>query len=135
MLAMSLSDPIADMLTRIRNANRNHSDSVDVRNSKICTGIAKVLVSEGYITGYDIIDDGQQGILRVNLKYGPRGEKLIHEIQRVSKPSCRVYSKVEDLPRPLDGLGIAIVSTSRGIVSDREAREQKVGGELLCTVE
>lgn len=132
---MSLSDPIADMLTRIRNAVRNKSRNVVVKKSKVCTGIAQVLKDEGYITGYDPIDDGHQGLLRIELKYGPRGEQLIHRLQRVSKPGCRVYSKVEELPRPMAGLGIAIVSTSRGVVSDRLAREQRIGGELLCTVE
>lgn len=132
---MSLSDPIADMLTRIRNAVRNKSHNVVVKKSKVCTGIAQVLKDEGYINGYDAIDDGHQGLLRIELKYGPRGEQLINRLQRVSKPGCRVYSKVEELPRPMAGLGIAIVSTSRGVVSDRLAREQRIGGELLCTVE
>jgi len=132
---MSLSDPIADMLTRIRNAVRNHSNMVDCRNSKICAGIARVLKSEGYINDYNVIDDGRQGILRLDLRYGPRGEKLINVIKRASRPGCRVYAGVRDIPRPLAGLGIAIVSTSRGVLSDREAREQKAGGELLCTVE
>ena len=132
---MSLSDPIADMLTRIRNAIRNHFEQVTVNNSKACTGIARVLKEEGYITGYDVIDDGKQGQLRIDLKYGPRGEQLIHRLQRVSKPSRRVYGGVGDLPRPLDGMGIAVVSSSSGILSDRQAREKNVGGELLCTVE
>lgn len=132
---MSLSDPIADMLTRIRNAVRNQDRTVMIRNSKTCTGIAHVLREEGYITGYDVIDDGKQGQLRIELKYGPRGEKLIHVLQRVSKPSRRVYRGVDGLPRPLDGMGVAIVSTSTGILSDRQARDKKVGGELLCTVE
>ncbi|MEM9253776.1 MAG: 30S ribosomal protein S8 [Planctomycetota bacterium] len=132
---MSLSDPIADMLTRIRNANRNEADSVDCLNSKVCRGIAQTLQDEGYITGFNVIDDGRQGILRVALKYGPRGEKLIHSIKRESKPGCRVYTKVKDLPRPMAGLGIAVLTTPRGVMSDRKARTEKVGGELLCTVE
>lgn len=132
---MSLSDPIADMLTRIRNAVRNNARHVVVKRSKVCTGIANVLKDEGYITGFDSIDDGRQGILRIELKYGPRGEQILHSLQRESKPGCRVYNKVEELPRPLEGLGIAIVSTSNGILSDRQAREKRVGGELLCTVE
>ncbi len=132
---MSMSDPIADMLTRIRNAVRNHNKQVMVLRSKICTGIARVLKEEGYINDYDTIEDGKQGLIRVQLRYGERGEQVIHAIQRVSKPGCRVYSKVNDLPRPLDGLGIAIVSTSSGVLSDRQAREKSVGGELLCTVE
>src|SRR5687767_2989156 len=132
---MSLQDPISDMLTRIRNAVRNKNKQVTLLKNSICVGICDVLKEEGYINGYDVIDDEKQGLIQVNLKYGPRGEQLIHAINRVSKPSCRVYRKVEDLPRVLDGLGIAIVSTSRGIFSDRKAREEKVGGELLCTVE
>ncbi|MEM6331938.1 MAG: 30S ribosomal protein S8 [Planctomycetota bacterium] len=132
---MALSDPIADMLTRIRNANRNEADSVDCLNSKVCRGIAKTLQDEGYINGFDVIDDGRQGILRVNLKYGPRGEKLIHSIRRESKPGRRVYTKVKDVPRPLAGLGICVLTTPRGVMSDRMARKENVGGELLCTVE
>ena len=97
--------------------------------------IADVLVKEGYISSYDVIDDGRQGQIRVHLKYGPRGEKIIHQVRRESKPGRRVYSGVDALPRPLQGLGIAIVSTSRGVLSDRMAREQRVGGELLCTVQ
>ncbi len=132
---MAHSDPIADMLTRIRNAVRNHAPTVNANKSKICTGIADVLKSEGYIEDYDLIDDGHQGQIRIKLKYGQRGEVVIHTIQRVSKPGCRVYRGVEDLPRPMDGLGISIVSTSSGILSDRQARAKRVGGELLCTVE
>ncbi len=132
---MSLSDPIADMLTRIRNAVRNKARHVVVKRSKVCRGIAQVLQAEGYITGHDEIDDGHQGQIRIELKYGPRGEQIIHRLDRVSKPGCRVYSKVDELPRPLAGLGIAIVSTSQGVVCDRVAREKQTGGELLCTVE
>jgi small subunit ribosomal protein S8 len=132
---MALSDPIADMLTRVRNAARIQAKHVDCRNSKICTGIAQVLQDEGYVAGYNVIDDGRQGILRIDLRYGPNGEQLIHTLQRESKPGCRVYTRAEKLPRPLGGLGIAIVSTSGGVMSDRKARQQHVGGELLCTVE
>jgi small subunit ribosomal protein S8 len=132
---MSLSDPIADMLTRVRNAVRNRSRHVMIKQTKVCRGIADVLKAEGYITDFDLVDDGHQGLIRVELKYGPRGEQIINRLQRVSRPGCRVYSKCEDLPRPLAGLGIAIVSTSSGVVSDRIAREKRVGGELLCTVE
>jgi small subunit ribosomal protein S8 len=130
-----LTDPIADMLTRIRNAVRNRARHVVVKRSKVCLGIAQVLKDEGYIDDFDSIDDGRQGLIRVALRYGPRGEQVIHRLARVSRPGRRVYSGVEDLPRPLAGLGIAIVSTSSGVVSDRSAREQRVGGELLCTVE
>ena len=132
---MAFSDPIADMLTRIRNATRNQAEQVRVLNSKVCRGIAEVLKSEGYISGYDVIEDGRQGLIRIDLKYGPAGEQLIHLIKRESKPGCRVYRKVTDLPRPLAGLGIAILTTPKGVLSDRQCREQKVGGELLCTVE
>ena len=132
---MAVSDPIADMLTRIRNALRNRAKTVNCLNSKVCRGIADVLVKEGYITSFDIIEDGRQGIIRVHLKYGPRGEKLIHEVHRESKPGRRVYRGVEALPRPIQGLGISIVSTSQGVLSDRMAREQRIGGELLCTVQ
>lgn len=132
---MSLSDPIADMLTRVRNAVRNKARKVDIRNSKVCTGIAKVLKDEGYIADFNVIEDGRQGILRVDLRYGPEGQQLIHLIQRESRPGCRVYTKYKDLPRPLSGLGICIVSTPRGVLSDRQARREHVGGELLCTVE
>ena len=132
---MALSDSIADMLTRIRNAVRNKSAKVDIRNSKICAGIAKVLKDEGYINDFAIIEDGRQGILRLELRYGSRGEQLIRVITRQSKPGCRVYTKLEEIPRPLAGLGIAIVSTPKGVLSDRQAREHHVGGELLCTVE
>ncbi len=132
---MSMTDPIADMLTRIRNAARNQAAQVRVLNSKVCRGIADVLKAEGYITGYDVIDDGRQGLIRIDLKYGPAGEHLIHVLKRESTPGRRVYTKVTDLPRPLGGLGIAILTTPRGVLSDRQCREQRVGGELLCIVE
>lgn len=131
---MSLSDPIADMLTRIRNAARNRAKSVTVLNSKVCRGIADVLKSEGYIHGYEVVEDGRQGLIKIALKYGPRGEAVLHELTRVSKPGRRVYSRTDDIPRPLQGLGIAIVSTSQGVKSDRVCRAERVGGELLCTV-
>ncbi len=129
------ADPIADMLTRIRNAARIRHKQVSIPSSKLKVGIARVLQEEGYINGYDVIEDNLQGILRIDLKYGARGEDVIRRIQRESKPSRRVYRGVDDLPRVLDGLGIAIVSTPKGVLSDRQCREQKVGGELLCTVE
>lgn len=132
---MGLSDPIADMLTRVRNGVRNKVQKVDCRNSRVCAGIARVLKQEGYISDFAVIDDGRQGILRIDLRYGRRGEPVINLLRRNSKPGCRVYSKVADLPRPLAGLGITIVSTPKGVLSDRQAREQQVGGELLCTVE
>ncbi len=131
---MTMSDPIADMLTRIRNAVRNRAKKVTVLNSKVNRGIAEVLQSEGYINGFDVVEDGRQGLIHVELRYGPRGERVIQSIQRASKPGRRVYTKVDGLPRPVQGLGIGIVSTSRGVLSDRRCRTDRVGGELLCTV-
>jgi small subunit ribosomal protein S8 len=131
---MNNQDPIADMLTRIRNANRVGRRMVLIPKSKICTGIAQVLKDEGYIEEYDVIDDDKQGTIRVKLKYSNVGDKVIHAIDRASKPGRRIYRAVDDLPRILNGMGIAVVSTSKGVMSDRKAREQNVGGELLCTV-
>jgi small subunit ribosomal protein S8 len=131
---MSWSDPIADMLTRIRNASRVGKPQVQIKASKICEGIAGVLKKEGYIEGYDRIEDGKQGIVRVSLKYDQEGHPAITEIKRVSKPGCRMYSSVDSLPTVLGGMGIVVVSTSKGIVSDRNCRENKMGGEVLCTV-
>lgn len=131
---MSLSDPIADMLTRIRNGLRARQEVVNVKASGICEGVCRVLKEEGYINDFKRIDDEKQGVLRVYLKYGPTGEDVVTEIQRVSKPGRRVYQSVEDLPRPLGGLGISVVSTSKGVLSDRQCRELKVGGEVLCVV-
>jgi len=131
---MSLSDPIADMLTRIRNAARINTKQVKVKASKICAGIAAVLKTEGYIEDFDKIDDGNQGILRITLKYDQNGNSIINEITRTSKPGRRIYSPVEKLPRVLGGMGIAIVSTSEGVMSDKSCREKNVGGEILCTV-
>jgi len=131
---MSLSDPIADMLTRIRNAARVNKEQVNIKASNICEGIAAVLKKEGYIEDFDRIDDGQQGILRVTLKYDLDGNSIIVEIARSSKPGRRIYASVDKLPRVLAGMGIAIVSTSKGVMSDKNCREAKVGGEILCTV-
>ena len=122
------------MLTRIRNAVRVRRQYVQIPSSSLKVGIAKVLQEEGYILGFDVIEDAKQGILRVELKYGPRGENIINKLDRVSRPGRRVYSKVADLPRVLDGLGTMIVSTSQGVQGDRACREKKIGGELLCTV-
>jgi len=132
---MAVTDPIADMLARIRNATRNKDKSVNCLNSRVCRGVADVLRDEGYITGYDVVDDGRQGLIRVKLKYGPRGEVLFSKMERQSKPGCRVYTNVDSIPKPLQGLGIAIVSTSKGVMSDRKARQERVGGELLAIVE
>jgi small subunit ribosomal protein S8 len=131
---MNNQDPIADMLTRIRNANRVGRRMVLIPKSKICTGIAQALKEEGYIEDFDVIDDPIQGQIRVKLKYSMSGDKVIHEISRASKPGRRLYSKVESLPQILNGMGISIVSTSKGVMSDRKAREKNVGGELLCVV-
>jgi small subunit ribosomal protein S8 len=131
---MNNQDPIADMLTRIRNANRVGRRMVLIPKSKICVGIAHVLREEGYIDDFDVIDDPRQGQIRVKLKYTSNGAKVIHEIDRQSKPGRRMYRAVRELPRILNGMGIAVVSTSKGVMSDRRAREQNIGGELLCTV-
>lgn len=131
---MSLSDPIADMLTRIRNAARINKEQVNVKASKICEGIAAVLKDEGYIEDFDRIDDGKQGILRITLKYDQQGHSVINEIKRISKPGRRTYSSVDELPRVLAGMGVAIVSTSKGVMSDRSCRQANVGGEILCSV-
>jgi small subunit ribosomal protein S8 len=131
---MNNQDPIADMLTRIRNANRVGRRIVQVPKSKICHGIAQVLKDEGYIDTFDVIEDAQQGLIRIRLKYDNNGQKVIHTIDRESKPGCRVYRGVGDLPKILNGMGIVVVSTSKGVMSDRKARENNVGGELLCTV-
>ncbi len=128
------SDPIADLLTRIRNALRNHSEQVMIPRSGVKLAICRVLIDEGYILGVEEIADNKQGLLRVTLKYGPRGEQVLTRIQRVSKTGCRRYVGVDGIPRVLNGLGIAVLSTSRGVLSDRKCREQKIGGEVLCTV-
>jgi small subunit ribosomal protein S8 len=122
------------MLTRVRNAVRNGAKDVKCLNNKLNRGVAQVLIDEGYINGMDVIDDGRQGVLIVKLKYGTRGEKVINTIDRYSKPGRRVYSPVTDLPRPLQGLGIAIVSTSSGVLSDRMCRDKNVGGEVVAIV-
>ena len=131
---MQITDPIADMLTRIRNANTAKHETVDVPASNMKKAIAEILSEEGYIAGYQIIDDGKQGVIKISLKYGPNKEKVISGLKRVSKPGLRKYAGAEELPRVLKGLGIAIVSTSKGIMTDREARKQNVGGEVLAFV-
>jgi small subunit ribosomal protein S8 len=131
---MSLSDPIADMLTRIRNGLRIKTRHVNIRGSKVCTAIASVLKSEGYIEDFDKVEEGVQGLLRVTLKYDRSGTSAIEEIKRVSKPGRRVYLPVEDLPVVMNGMGIAVVSTSKGMMSDKSCRQAKMGGEIICTV-
>lgn len=129
-----LTDPIADMLTRIRNAVRVERPHVDVPSSRVKVGVAEVLKREGYIWDYQVVEAQPVHQLRIELKYGPNGERVIQSIRRVSKPGRRVYSKSTDLRPVLNGLGISIISTSKGLVSDREARQQKIGGEVLCEV-
>jgi len=131
---MSLSDPIADMLTRIRNGSRVNKPQVEVTASKVCEGVARVLKEEGYIVDYDRIDDTKQGLLRIFLKYSNEGVPVISELKRSSKPGRRVYSSMNDMPEVLGGLGIAIVSTSKGVMSDRNCRKENIGGEMICTV-
>jgi len=123
------------MVTRIRNAARNRAKTVVCLNNKVCRGIAAVLRDEGYIDSFDVVEDGRSGKIKVKLKYGPRGETILNSLVRLSKPGRRVYAQVDELPAPLQGLGISIVSTSRGVMSDRKARAERVGGELLCTVD
>ena len=129
-----MTDPIADMLTRIRNANSSKHESVNVPCSKLRIEIAKILDKEGYIAGYEVIEDEIQGIIKINLKYGPGKQKVITGLKRVSKPGLRVYASKENLPKVLKGLGIAIISTSKGIMTDKEARKANVGGEVLAFV-
>ena len=131
---MQITDPIADMLTRIRNENSSKHESVNVPCSKLRVEIAKILNDEGYINGYEVIEDGIQGIIKINLKYGANKQKVITGLKRVSKPGLRVYASKENLPKVLKGLGIAIISTSKGIMTDREARKQNVGGEVLAFI-
>ena len=132
---MTMSDPIADMLTRIRNANTAKHDTVDIPASKMQIAIADILVDEGYITKYDIVEDGNFKSIRVTLKYGAdKNEKVITGIKRISKPGLRVYAGKDEIPTVLGGLGIAILSTNKGIVTDKEARKLQVGGEVLAFV-
>ena len=131
---MQITDPVADMLTRIRNANTAKHESVDVPASNLKKAIAKILLDEGYIKSYEVVEDGTQGVIRIQLKYLAGKEKVISGLRRVSKPGLRVYAGAEELPKVLKGLGIAIVSTSKGIVSDKEARKLGVGGEVICYV-
>jgi small subunit ribosomal protein S8 len=131
---MVMTDPIADMLTRIRNANMVKHEKLELPASKIKTEIAGILKREGFVRDYEVIEDNKQGILRLFLKYGVNEERVITGIKRISKPGLRVYAKADEVPRVLNGLGIAIVSTSKGVLSDKEARSQAVGGEVLAYV-
>ncbi|MGI6537728.1 MAG: 30S ribosomal protein S8 [Caldicoprobacterales bacterium] len=131
---MVMTDPIADMLTRIRNALVVKHDVVQVPASNIKKAIADILAEEGFIKGYTVIDDGLQGMLKINLKYAPNNESVISGLKRISKPGLRVYARKDEVPKVLGGLGIAIISTSKGVMTDKKARELGVGGEVLCYV-
>ena len=131
---MTMTDPIADMLTRIRNANTVGHATVDIPASKMKKSIAGILAAEGYIKGFDIIDDNKQGVIRIQMKYGADKERVISGIKKISKPGLKVYAKSNEVPKVLGGLGIAIISTSNGIISDKEARKLGVGGEVICYV-
>ena len=129
-----MTDPIADMLTRIRNGVNAKHKSVDVPASNMKKAISEILLDEGYIEKYDLIEDDKQGVIRITLKYGENGEKVISGIKKISKPGLRVYAKANEVPKVLGGLGIAIISTSKGIITDKAARNEGVGGEVLCYV-
>ncbi len=129
-----MTDPIADMLTRIRNGSNAKHDSVDVPASNVKKELAKILLDEGFVKGYDVIEDAKQGIIRIDLKYGAENQKVISGIKRISKPGLRVYVKADEVPRVLGGLGIAVISTSKGIITDKIARKEGVGGEVVCYV-
>lgn len=131
---MSMSDPLADMLTRIRNAVKSRFSSVEMPLSKLKVSVAKVLMNEGYISEYHIIEQSPQGILKIDLKYGSNNEQVISGIRRISKPGYRQYKTSDRIPKVMSGLGIAILTTSRGVITDKEARSQNIGGELLCEV-
>lgn len=131
---MTMTDPIADMLTRIRNANTVGHSTVEIPASKMKKSIAGILAAEGYIKGFDVIDDSKQGIIRIQMKYGADKERVISGIKKISKPGLKVYAKSDEVPKVLGGLGIAIISTSNGIISDKEARKLGVGGEVICYV-
>ena len=129
---MTMTDPIADMLTRIRNANTVGHETVEIPASKMKKAIAEILKEEGYITDFDVIEDDKQGMIKVTMKYGSNKERVISGIKKISKPGLKVYAKANEVPKVLGGLGIAIISTSKGIVSDKEARKLGVGGEVIC---
>ena len=131
---MQITDPIADMLTRIRNANSAKHETVDVPASNLKKAIAEILLEEGYIKAFQIVEDGTQGVIHITLKYLGNKEKVITGLRRVSKPGLRIYTSCEDMPRVMKGLGIAILSTSKGIMTDKEARKEKVGGEVLAFI-
>ena len=131
---MTMTDPVADMLTRIRNANTAGHQTVEIPSSKMKRSIAVILKEEGYITDYEFIEDGKQGIIKIAMKYAPGKTRVISQLRRISKPGLKVYVKADDVPRVLGGLGIAIISTSKGVISDKDARSKGVGGEVVCYV-
>lgn len=131
---MTMTDPIADMLTRIRNANVVKHETVDVPASNMKKELARILLEEGFVRGYDVIEDGKQGIIRIQLKYGQAGERVITGIKRISKPGMRVYAAKHEVPKVLNGLGISVISTSKGILTDKQARKENAGGEVICYV-
>lgn len=131
---MVMTDPIADMLTRIRNANLVRHEKLEIPASNMKKQIAEILKREGFIRDYEYIDDNKQGVLRIFLKYGPNNERVITGLKRISKPGLRVYAKADEIPKVLNGLGIAIVSTSKGVMTDKEARSQRIGGEIIAYV-
>ena len=131
---MTMTDPIADMLTRIRNANVVKHETVDVPASNMKKELSRILLEEGFIKGYDVIEDGKQGIIRIQLKYGQSGERVISGLKRISKPGMRVYAAKDEVPRVLNGLGVSVISTSKGVLTDKQARKENVGGEVICYV-
>lgn len=131
---MHITDPIADMLTRIRNANSQKHETVDIPASNMKKAIAQILVDEGYIKGFEVEDDGKQGVIHMTLKYGQNKSQIITGLRRVSKPGLRIYTSVEDMPRVMKGLGVAIISTPKGVMTDKKARKENVGGEVLAFI-
>ncbi len=131
---MTMTDPIADMLTRIRNANTVGHPTVEIPSSKMKIAILQILQDEGYIKGFNVIEDDKQNVIRVEMKYGPSNERVISSIKKISKPGLKVYAKADQVPKVLGGLGIAVISTSKGIISDKEARKLGIGGEVICYV-
>jgi small subunit ribosomal protein S8 len=131
---MSMTDPISDLLTRIRNATTVRHDRTDVPASKMKLEVAKILKQEGFIRTFKVIEEGPQGVIRIYLKYAEDGEPVIHGLKRVSRPGCRIYRGVDDLPRVQNGLGVAVISTNRGVLTDEQARGLRVGGEVLCEI-
>lgn len=131
---MPVTDPVADMLTRIRNALVAKHETVDVPASNLKKAIAQIMLSEGFIKGCDVVDDGVQGTIKIKLKYGPNGEKVIRGLKKISKPGLRVYARHDQLPKVLNGLGIAIISTSKGVLTDKQARKESIGGEVIAYI-